>query len=397
MIRRIKIALLPYIAPLLYFSKYLQLRRQINICFNNTYDVYCFFPAYHIGGAEQVHIQILQALHGYKIATFITYKSRSGSLKDAFKKNSTFFIDVNATGNYPFYQDKLAKHLAKNFNALKHPCTIFGCNAALFYLQLPLIKNSSIRVVDLLHAFAPYIEGIENISIRYVAFIHMRIVINEKTKKDYTLQYKKHAVDERLLTRIHMIYNALDTPCPMTEKPFIFPLRCLFVGRGSPEKRFHVFAAVAEECQKLGLPLIFTAVGNLEHYKAGTSSVQYRGEISSRQTLAEIYVAHHILITTSLYEGFPLTIMEAMCHGLINIATAVGGIPEHIRSGENGYLVTDDENEPNIVRDIVAIIMNILKLPEEGAKLSSNSIQYAQENFNLTVFREKYIEALVNH
>ena len=41
-------------------------------------------------------------------------------------------------------------------------------------------------------------------------------------------------------------------------------------------------------------------------------------------------------------EGLPLSIVEAMALGLPCIATRVGGVPELIDHGYNGYLITAD-------------------------------------------------------
>lgn len=392
--KQIKKRLLPYIAPLLYYPQYLRLLKQINTCFKHKFDVFCFFPAYHIGGAEKVHIQILQALEEFKIATFITHKSKSDALKETFKTASDFFIDIGATGNYPFFQKRLAKHIAKKLNAVNYLCTLFGCNAVLFYLQLPMITNDKIKKIDLLHAFAPYIKGIEHTSINYVQWIDKRIVINKKTKEDYRIQYKEHSINEQWLGRIQIIYNALDIVCASKKKDFTFPLKCLFVGRDSPEKRFSIFLSVAAECQKLQLPMLFTAVGDLEYYTEENKSIRFLGEIKDESELGKVYEAHHILLVTSIYEGFPLTIMEAMCYGLINISTDVGGIPEHVHTNKNGFLVKNQTSEKNIAEAIVTVLIHLIEQPSQLSEFSTNSILYAQQHFNFENFKKNYIEAL---
>lgn len=393
--KRLKKNLLPYIAPLLYYPKYLRLLKQIDTCFEQQYDVFCFFPAYHIGGAEKVHAQILQALKQFRVATFITHKSKSDAFKETYKAASKSFIDIAATGNYVFFQKRLAEHLANKLNSVTYSCTLFGCNAVLFYLLLPLIKNEKIKKVDLLHAFAPYIRGIEHTSIHYVQWIDTRIVINKKTREDYRIQYKEHLVNENLLDRIQIIYNALDAQCLPKEKDFSFPLKCLFVGRGTSEKRFSIFLAVAAECRNRQLPIEFTAVGDLEDYKHINRNVLFRGEIKNESKLKKIYEAHHLLLITSIYEGFPLTIMEAMCNGLVSISTDVGGIPEHIYPYKNGFLIKNQASEKKIVEDITALFIHLSETPEQVAEISVNSIQYAQQNFNLENFKRSYIEVLI--
>lgn len=397
MIKEIKKILLPYIAPLIYYPKYLHLLKQIDACFEHQYDVFCFFPAYHIGGAEKVHLQILQALNEFRVATFITHKSKTDAFKENYRTASSFFIDIGATGNYTFFQKRLAKHIATKLNTINYFCTLFGCNAVLFYQQLPIIKNDKIKKVDLLHAFAPYIKGIEHASINYVHLLDTRIVINKKTKEDYSIQYREHSINEQMLERIQIIYNASDKECVKEEKDFSSPLKCLFVGRGSPEKRFHLFLSVADECRKLQLPMQFTAVGDLEHYSKENRSVRFLGEIKDETELKKVYETHQILLVTSIYEGFPLTIMEAMCNGLISISTDVGGISEHIHPYKNGFLIENQANEKKIVEHIVRLLICLIENPKQLSELSINSIYYAQQNFNLERFKKNYIEALINH
>jgi len=53
------------------------------------------------------------------------------------------------------------------------------------------------------------------------------------------------------------------------------------------------------------------------------------------------YEKSDVLICGSTRESYPNVISEAMSHGLIIISTPVGGVPEVICDGENGYLTKD--------------------------------------------------------
>lgn len=55
-------------------------------------------------------------------------------------------------------------------------------------------------------------------------------------------------------------------------------------------------------------------------------------------TPMEIWKTHHVLVLASRYEGTPLVLMEAMLAGRPVISSAVAGIPELIKHGQNGFL-----------------------------------------------------------
>lgn len=55
----------------------------------------------------------------------------------------------------------------------------------------------------------------------------------------------------------------------------------------------------------------------------------------------EEYRQNDVLICGSTRESYPNAISEAMANGLVIISTPVGGIPEVVKDGENGYLARD--------------------------------------------------------
>jgi colanic acid/amylovoran biosynthesis glycosyltransferase len=68
------------------------------------------------------------------------------------------------------------------------------------------------------------------------------------------------------------------------------------------------------------------------------SSVRITGWISSQDVRREILAAR-ALVLPSFAEGLPVVIMEAMTLRRPVLSTFVGGIPELVRGGENGWLI----------------------------------------------------------
>ncbi len=57
------------------------------------------------------------------------------------------------------------------------------------------------------------------------------------------------------------------------------------------------------------------------------------------EKLPNLYAAADIFVFPSIYENMPFAMLEAMASGLPVITTTVGGIPEVIKNGRNGFLV----------------------------------------------------------
>lgn len=68
--------------------------------------------------------------------------------------------------------------------------------------------------------------------------------------------------------------------------------------------------------------------------------------------LAPLYGS--ILLLTSRYEGFSLSLVEGMSQGLVPITFSVGVAPEIIRHGENGFLVTTVSQAIDCAKELLA-------------------------------------------
>lgn len=72
--------------------------------------------------------------------------------------------------------------------------------------------------------------------------------------------------------------------------------------------------------------------------------IKYEGWIVGKEK-EELLSKSDILVLPSYNEGLPISILEAMSHGLAIIATNVGGIPEIVSTAGNGFLVSPGDKE----------------------------------------------------
>ncbi len=70
------------------------------------------------------------------------------------------------------------------------------------------------------------------------------------------------------------------------------------------------------------------------------NSVHFMGKVSHDE-LCGLYNMADMLVLPSKMEGVPMVILESLACGTPVVATAVGGIPDLINNGENGFLIDD--------------------------------------------------------
>lgn len=86
----------------------------------------------------------------------------------------------------------------------------------------------------------------------------------------------------------------------------------------------------------------------------------------------------NVLVLTSQTEAFPNCLVEGMSQGIPVVATNVGGVPEIIVEGENGYMIDPDDFET-----LSEKILEIIKNPMLENKMGKTSYEYCLNRFKI--------------
>lgn len=114
------------------------------------------------------------------------------------------------------------------------------------------------------------------------------------------------------------------------------------------------------------------------------NDVEFKGYVpNAGDTLIPYF---DIFVLPSEKEGLPMSILEALSHGVPVIATAVGGIPEIIKNRVNGLLLLN--RNPECIKDG---LLELLENPELYTELSNNSLDIYDKKFNMKIMVEEYI------
>jgi len=366
--------------------------RQIGRCvgtafrFKSKSGLYFFFPYYHVGGAERVHADIASAVADLQPWIFFTARSKNAAFTPLFKGRGKL---INL---FPFLGNVFSKHFCTGIIISiinRHSgVTVFGVNSLFFYEILPFL-SSSVRCIDMLHAFG---SGLEDVSLLHVEKLDRRVVISQKTAQDLFNQYLQHDIPATIHQRVLMIMNKVEIPKMIRDKGQGGNLHIIFVGRDAREKRTHLAANVARLCHEGNVAADFLFVGDysrrVQEDLEGISS--FTGEISTSDRLSEIYHNADILLLTSSSEGFPMVVMEAMAHGVVPLCTDVGGIPFHVTHGTNGFLVPGDADEAIITAHFIEFIRMLSEDRDMLREVSVTARQYAATHFSGSSFDQSY-------
>lgn len=101
--------------------------------------------------------------------------------------------------------------------------------------------------------------------------------------------------------------------------------------------------------------------------------------------IATFYETLDLYINTSLHEGLPMSILEAMAYGLPIIANNSGGLPEIVENGLHGYLI--DERNPKMFAQKCIQLFNDKELTR---KMGIASRERIINEFSVQRMAEKY-------
>ncbi|MFW5837322.1 MAG: glycosyltransferase [Desulfovibrionaceae bacterium] len=160
-----------------------------------------------------------------------------------------------------------------------------------------------------------------------------------------------------------------------------------------PEGVVRAFRKAREEVDATLVLLGNVALDDPEGEDVYQSLVQCREEriiILSKQDTALVNALQRkaaVVLQKSLREGFGLTVAEAMWKGAAVIGSDVGGIPQQIAHGENGFLVKSED-------EAAEWIVKLLQDHDLRRRVQDRARATVRERFLLTASLERYLDAL---
>ncbi len=200
------------------------------------------------------------------------------------------------------------------------------------------------------------------------------------------------------VSKRHLPYGVTIPDQPIETSRTGQPLRILYLGRViNEQKRVYLFPKIAASLEKAGVTFLWTIAGEGPDRAAlerrmkfqSISQIKFTGPLNYKD-VAHVLDKHDIIILTSDYEGLPLSLLEAMGHGLVPVVTDLESGTREVVDETNGVLVKMDD-EDGYARAIAHLFMD----REELAAKSAAAHERVKVTFSIAAMTDRWLSILI--
>lgn len=151
----------------------------------------------------------------------------------------------------------------------------------------------------------------------------------------------------------------------------------LFVGALAAEKGIWVLVEAARRLPQIRFQVAGSGPEESAMKQKAPKNVRFLGAIAPEKIQDLMREAALVVVPSIWYENFPLVIAEAMAAGRPVVASRIGGIPEMVREGETGLLVT-----PGNPERLAHTIQKLMEHPDLRARMGARARAIAQTEYD---------------
>ncbi len=108
--------------------------------------------------------------------------------------------------------------------------------------------------------------------------------------------------------------------------------------------------------------------------------------LGHKDDMNAFYRSLDVYINTSVHEGIPMSVLEAMSHSLPVVVPKVGGFPEIVEDGISGYLV--NSRNPGIFAELILKLLN----PQDRHSMASAARIRIEASFSRKAMARQYYQ-----
>lgn len=168
------------------------------------------------------------------------------------------------------------------------------------------------------------------------------------------------------------------------------PVQLVMIARFNEQKDHRLLIRAIATLKKEKILLQVNLVGcgpYLEKMKLLVTQYELQDYIvflGMRDDIVHILSKQDAFVLVSKWEGFPISILEAMRQGLAVVASDVGGVREAVRDGESGFLIPRGD-----LQCLTDRLRQICLQPQLRQQMGENGKRFYEQNFTLEKMAQK--------
>lgn len=336
--------------------------------------IFLFTPG-PMGGAERIVLHGVKSLRdqGINVELWVIRETRAPSVTLAFLSEAvTLDINPKVFDSMKVYDHQLLKTLRSNFlSAAPSIIHAHGFKAA-FYGKLSKPPKSKFILTH--HGKTGH-----TLKVKVYEFIEDQIMKRSHAVIAVSVPMKTAMIRSGVIKeKIHVVNNFMTSPVTINVEKISGHVNLLFVGRLSPEKGCELLIKAMKLLSVDEFSLIIVGDGverqSLEKLTQKLSLQKMISFVGFQNNVSTFMASCSALVMPSYREGLPLTLIEATATGLPVVASNVGGIPDLVQDGKNGYLVSPGNAEllAQALRDLKS---NYKMLKAESERIKVNVLK----------------------
>ena len=358
------------------------------------------YPTVGGSGIVATELGIKLAEKGHEIH-FIT-SSVPFRLKKRYSNIYFHQVEVNqyAVFQYPPYTLSLASKIAEvvKMEGLDIIHAHYAMPHAVCGILAKQMSSDGLKVVTTLHGTDITILGYDSSLQDMIKFaIEKSDAVTAVSQALVQETYELIQPDQEIRT----IYNFIDYPAPDRDITNVTNLKAelgihenekivIHVSNFRKVKRVpEIIDTFADAADKIPSKLLLVGDGpemSFVSKKIKTMGLQNKVILLGKQeNLQELYSISDVCVLMSEKESFGLVLLEAMIHGVPCLGTDIGGIPEVIKNGVNGYVIE--------LEDIKGASKRLLELLENDSlrkQMGDQAVQMIKEHFQTEYIVNQY-------
>lgn len=361
--------------------------KRIKICYLIT--------GLNTGGAEMMLYRLIEKLDKTKYNVIVVSIIPLGKVADKIKELGINVVSLEMKSKLELSVIFRLVHILKEFKPTILHSYLFHANL------LGRIAGKIAGVPIIISSIRNTIFGgqIRELALRYTDFLSDATTIICETAAKRMIS-RKVVPKEKL----HVIYNGIDPKMyenfseddrQKMRMEFNIPdtaTLLISVGRLQKQKGYPYLIQSAVELKNRGYNFVWLIAGEGElRFQLEQMVKNYGLEdtirfLGLREDVPKLMFASDIFVLTSLWEGLPGVVLEAMAVGLPVVATDVGGTPELVEDGTNGFLIPP--GNPMKMADAIEKLINMSG--EARRKIGSMGKEIVKEKFTVETMARKH-------